>query len=199
MDYFEQDLGRRARGRRAGELRRSAATTCSRTSPPASGSSTSAAERGAFTAALAQAGAGAVGVEVAAEAAAAGARSPSRARVPSARGPPTPPPVRARRVRRRLGGRADRAPAGPGRGLLEDVRRVLGADGRLLLSTPDHPLRLRLRLALSRGAFEAHFDPRSDHLRFFTARTLALTARGRGLRHAADRAAPPTLLACALR
>ena len=29
-----------------------------------------------------------------------------------------------------------------------------------------------LRLALSRRAFAAHFDPRADHLRFYTPRTL---------------------------
>jgi hypothetical protein len=40
------------------------------------------------------------------------------------------------------------------------------------LSTPDHGWGLRLRLGLSRRAFERHFEPRADHLRFFTARTL---------------------------
>ena len=62
-----------------------------------------------------------------------------------------------------------------GLGLLAEVRRVLRLDGRLLLSTPDHaPLR-RLWLGLSRTAFEHNFDPRSDHVRFFTARTLRQT------------------------
>jgi ubiquinone/menaquinone biosynthesis C-methylase UbiE len=57
--------------------------------------------------------------------------------------------------------------------LLAELARVLRSGGRLLVTTPDHPLRLRLALALRRRAFEEHFDPRSDHVRFFTARTLA--------------------------
>jgi len=56
---------------------------------------------------------------------------------------------------------------------MSELRRVLPSGGRLLLSTPDHgPLAL-LGLALARGAFEAHFDPRGDHLRFYTRRALA--------------------------
>jgi 2-polyprenyl-3-methyl-5-hydroxy-6-metoxy-1,4-benzoquinol methylase len=51
---------------------------------------------------------------------------------------------------------------------LSEVRRVLRSGGVLLLTTPDHGLLSRLRLALSVGAFESHFDPRSDHLRFYT-------------------------------
>ena len=58
--------------------------------------------------------------------------------------------------------------------LLGEVARVLRAGGRLMLSTPDHPLRLRLALVLRSGAFERHFDPRSDHVRFFTRRTLTV-------------------------
>ncbi|HEX4034184.1 MAG TPA: class I SAM-dependent methyltransferase [Solirubrobacteraceae bacterium] len=56
--------------------------------------------------------------------------------------------------------------------LLEEVARVLEPDGVLIASTPDHRFALRLRLALSRGAFERHFDPRSDHVRFYTASSL---------------------------
>jgi 2-polyprenyl-3-methyl-5-hydroxy-6-metoxy-1,4-benzoquinol methylase len=55
---------------------------------------------------------------------------------------------------------------------LSEVRRVLRPGGRLLLSTPNHPPLLLLRFALSRRAFAAHFDPRSDHLRFYTRATL---------------------------
>jgi 2-polyprenyl-3-methyl-5-hydroxy-6-metoxy-1,4-benzoquinol methylase len=58
-------------------------------------------------------------------------------------------------------------------GWLSEVRRVLRPGGRLLLSTPAHgPLTL-LRVALSRRAFTARFDPRSDHLRFYSRATLA--------------------------
>ncbi len=56
---------------------------------------------------------------------------------------------------------------------LSEVRRVLRSGGSLLLSTPAHgPLTLA-RLALSRRAFAGHFDPRSDHVRFYSRHTLA--------------------------
>jgi 2-polyprenyl-3-methyl-5-hydroxy-6-metoxy-1,4-benzoquinol methylase len=55
---------------------------------------------------------------------------------------------------------------------LSEVRRVLRPQGQLLLSTPAHtPLRM-LALALSPRAFAAHFDPRADHLRFYSRATL---------------------------
>lgn len=58
-------------------------------------------------------------------------------------------------------------------GWLSEIRRVLRPHGRLLLSTPNHgPLTL-LHVALSRSAFDARFDPLSDHLRFYTRRSLA--------------------------
>jgi 2-polyprenyl-3-methyl-5-hydroxy-6-metoxy-1,4-benzoquinol methylase len=61
-------------------------------------------------------------------------------------------------------------------GWLGEVRRVLPSGGRLLLTTPDHPPALLRRLADDPAAFDEHFDPRSDHLRFFSERTLrALT------------------------
>ncbi len=56
---------------------------------------------------------------------------------------------------------------------LSEARRVLRAGGALLLSTPDHGPLLMLRLALCSRMRDAHFDPRSDHLRFYTRRTLA--------------------------
>jgi hypothetical protein len=49
-------------------------------------------------------------------------------------------------------------------GLLAEVRRVLSWGGTLLATTPWHG-----RLVV---APDSHFDPRSDHLRFFSARTL---------------------------
>jgi ubiquinone/menaquinone biosynthesis C-methylase UbiE len=57
-------------------------------------------------------------------------------------------------------------------GWLSEVRRVLRSGGALLLSTPAHPRLRLLRLALDRRSFDAHFDPLSEHLRFYTARTL---------------------------
>lgn len=56
---------------------------------------------------------------------------------------------------------------------LSEVRRVLRSGGTLLLSTPDHGPLARLALGLAPRAFDRHFDPRSDHLRFYTRRTLA--------------------------
>jgi len=56
---------------------------------------------------------------------------------------------------------------------LSEVRRVLRSGGTLLLSTPSHGRMALLALALSPRAFDAHFDPRSDHLRFYSARSLA--------------------------
>jgi 2-polyprenyl-3-methyl-5-hydroxy-6-metoxy-1,4-benzoquinol methylase len=57
-------------------------------------------------------------------------------------------------------------------GWLSELRRVLRSGGSLLLSTPDHGPLTRLALALSGRRFDARFDPRSDHLRFYTRRTL---------------------------
>jgi 2-polyprenyl-3-methyl-5-hydroxy-6-metoxy-1,4-benzoquinol methylase len=51
---------------------------------------------------------------------------------------------------------------------LSEVRRVLRSGGRLLLSTPAHGRLAMLRLALSRRALAEHFDPRGEHLRFYT-------------------------------
>jgi 2-polyprenyl-3-methyl-5-hydroxy-6-metoxy-1,4-benzoquinol methylase len=56
---------------------------------------------------------------------------------------------------------------------LSEVRRVLRSGGRLLLSTPAHGRVRLLRLALSKRAFARHFDPRADHLRFYSQATLA--------------------------
>jgi 2-polyprenyl-6-hydroxyphenyl methylase / 3-demethylubiquinone-9 3-methyltransferase len=51
---------------------------------------------------------------------------------------------------------------------LSELRRVLRPGGALLISTPAHDLLRRLALAVLPNAFEAHFDPRADHLRFYT-------------------------------
>jgi SAM-dependent methyltransferase len=150
---------------------------------------------GAFTAALANAGARPVGVEVAAEPLRrARARNPElelhllEGQLPFARA--SFDVVWAGELIEHL-----RDPPA----LLEEIRRVLNGTGRLLLSTPDHPRRLRWQLALSRAAFEAHFDPRSDHLRFFTARTLALVLEDAGFGRPRIERRRRTLLACAPR
>jgi SAM-dependent methyltransferase len=58
-------------------------------------------------------------------------------------------------------------------GLLAEVRRVLRWGGTLLVTTPYHGRVSLAALALLGGArLHEHFDPRADHLRFFTARTL---------------------------
>ncbi len=57
-------------------------------------------------------------------------------------------------------------------GLLAEVRRVLRWGGALLVTTPNQA-RLAVALeALAGHPLERRLDPRSDHLRFFTARTL---------------------------
>jgi 2-polyprenyl-3-methyl-5-hydroxy-6-metoxy-1,4-benzoquinol methylase len=56
---------------------------------------------------------------------------------------------------------------------LSELRRVLRSGGLLLISTPDHPPLSRLWAGLSRAAFQARFDPRADHLRFYTRQLLA--------------------------
>jgi 2-polyprenyl-6-hydroxyphenyl methylase/3-demethylubiquinone-9 3-methyltransferase len=63
---------------------------------------------------------------------------------------------------------------------LSEVRRVLRSGGALLLSTPAHGRLRMLGLALSARRFERHFDPRSDHVRFYSARTLTTLLDGFG-------------------
>ncbi|HWX73815.1 MAG TPA: methyltransferase domain-containing protein [Solirubrobacteraceae bacterium] len=68
---------------------------------------------------------------------------------------------------------------------LSEVRRVLRSGGLILISTPDHGFLTRLRLALSARAFESHFDPLADHLRFYTRRVLAGLLAGFGFEEVA--------------
>jgi ubiquinone/menaquinone biosynthesis C-methylase UbiE len=125
---------------------------------------------GEFSAALLQAGAEPIGVDVARE-----ALRRARERVPGldlrlwALGEPLPlddasvDAVWAGEVVEHV---ADVAP------WLSELRRVLRPRGTLLLTTPHHGPGTLLSLALSRRRFAAHFEPRSDHLRFFSPRTL---------------------------
>lgn len=82
---------------------------------------------------------------------------------------------------------------------LSEVRRVLRPGGTLLLTTPDHGLGTRLALALSPRRFAAHFDPRSDHLRFFSRPTLRGLLDDLGFDVAELRARRATILARATR
>jgi SAM-dependent methyltransferase len=54
---------------------------------------------------------------------------------------------------------------------LLESRRVLRRGGRLLLTVPFHGRVQAALIGLTR--FDAHFDPRGQHVRFFTARSLA--------------------------
>jgi hypothetical protein len=56
---------------------------------------------------------------------------------------------------------------------------------------------LRLKLGVSRSAFERHFEPRADHLRFFTARTLRALLEAGGFEQIAIRRSGAVLLASA--
>jgi 2-polyprenyl-3-methyl-5-hydroxy-6-metoxy-1,4-benzoquinol methylase len=55
---------------------------------------------------------------------------------------------------------------------LSELRRMLRSGGKLLLSTPAVGRLALIAAALSTRAFERRFDPRSDHLRFYSRRTL---------------------------
>jgi 2-polyprenyl-3-methyl-5-hydroxy-6-metoxy-1,4-benzoquinol methylase len=76
---------------------------------------------------------------------------------------------------------------------LSELRRVLRSGGLLLLSTPDHGRLRMLGWALVPRTFAAHFDPRSDHLRFYTPGSLRELLEDFGFRDVAVRRAggPP--------
>jgi 2-polyprenyl-6-hydroxyphenyl methylase/3-demethylubiquinone-9 3-methyltransferase len=56
---------------------------------------------------------------------------------------------------------------------LSEIRRVLRSGGSLLVSTPAHGRLTLMRLALSERAFARHFDPRGEHVRFYSRETLS--------------------------
>jgi 2-polyprenyl-3-methyl-5-hydroxy-6-metoxy-1,4-benzoquinol methylase len=88
---------------------------------------------------------------------------------------------------------------------LSEARRVLRSGGSLLLSTPAHSRLRVLGLALSGARFDRHFDPRSDHVRFYSRRSLARLLADFGFEQIELRAAGglpgarETLLAAAVR
>jgi 2-polyprenyl-6-hydroxyphenyl methylase/3-demethylubiquinone-9 3-methyltransferase len=90
-------------------------------------------------------------------------------------------------------------------GWLSELRRVLRSGGSLLLSTPAHDRLTLLSVALSSRRFDRRFDPRSDHVRFYTRRTLARLLADFGFEQIELRAAGGlplarrTLLAAAVR
>jgi SAM-dependent methyltransferase len=82
--------------------------------------------------------------------------------------------------------------------VLLEVRRVLRPGGRLLVTVPYHGRIKGALLALLR--FDAHFDPLGQHLRFYTAGSLAGTLRHAGFDDVDVRAwGGPPLLRTALR
>jgi ubiquinone/menaquinone biosynthesis C-methylase UbiE len=152
---------------------------------------------GEFSAALREAGATPVAVDVAAEALRrAGARVPGLDARLWRSGEPLPAEdcsvdvVWAGEVIEHV---ADVAP------WLSEVRRVLRPGGTLLLTTPDHGRATLLALALSSRRFDAHFEPRSDHVRFFSRRTLAALLDDLGFDVAELRGRRGTILARAVR
>lgn len=152
---------------------------------------------GEFSAALAQAGATPIAVDVAREALRrAGARAPATDLRLWRDGEPLPledagvDAVWAGEVIEHV---VDVAP------WLSEVRRVLRPRGTLLLTTPHHgPLTL-LGLALSPRRFASHFEPRSDHVRFFSPRTLRALLDDLGFDVVRLRVSGHTILARAVR
>jgi SAM-dependent methyltransferase len=90
-------------------------------------------------------------------------------------------------------------------GWLSELRRVLRSGGALLLSTPNHGRLQVLLMGLCARRFDARFDPRGEHLRFYTRRTLAALLADLGFEEVSVRGAGglpglrPLLFASALR
>jgi SAM-dependent methyltransferase len=71
--------------------------------------------------------------------------------------------------------------------LMHEARRVLRRDGRLLVTVPYHGRAKNVAIALAR--FDAHFDVRGQHLRFFTRASLRTLLRETGFDDASVTAA----------
>jgi SAM-dependent methyltransferase len=88
---------------------------------------------------------------------------------------------------------------------LSELRRALRPGGRLLVSTPHVGRGRLLLLAASPRRFAEHFEPRSDHVRFFSPRTLRALLEDLGFEVRELRLAGglpglrTTILACAVR
>jgi 2-polyprenyl-3-methyl-5-hydroxy-6-metoxy-1,4-benzoquinol methylase len=88
---------------------------------------------------------------------------------------------------------------------LSEARRVLRSGGSLVLSTPAHDRLTLLATALSRRAFARRFEPRGEHLRFYSRDTLTQLLRDFGFQQISVRGAgglpgaPRLLLAHAIR
>jgi SAM-dependent methyltransferase len=82
-------------------------------------------------------------------------------------------------------------------GLVQECRRVLAPGGRLVVTTPAHPLLRRTAIAVVR--FDAHFDPMGQHLRFFTRRSLRAVLEAAGFELTSLRTRHATLVAQARR
>jgi 2-polyprenyl-3-methyl-5-hydroxy-6-metoxy-1,4-benzoquinol methylase len=78
-----------------------------------------------------------------------------------------------------------------------ELRRVVRPGGRLVLTTPGHGGALLAGLAASPEAFDEHFHPYADHLRFFSERTLRMVLEDAGFEDVALRTEHGHLLAVA--
>ena len=78
-------------------------------------------------------------------------------------------------------------------GLAAEARRVIAPGGAFLVTTPNQPRLAVAMEALAGRPLERRLDPRSDHLRFFTARTLRELLDGAGFGEVAveARGGPP--------
>ena len=81
--------------------------------------------------------------------------------------------------------------------LLTEVRRVLAAGGRLLVTVPGHGRLRRVLIALFRH--DAHYDPLGQHVRFYTRSSLARTLEATGFTGVRIESLREALVARALR